>query len=234
MELLAYLIYFLANRGGFLLVFSIFFTIAGVSLVSYWSREFLRRHSDGSSTIRLAIMASAVVGYAFIVGLLVFSVVNVVRPHIVDGYLINLFGVRTDAVVTSVEPTWYRLNRNTVHKHNIVFKTASGDNIETYFHTWDFNVYPPANSVVYPQRGETFRILYLPSFPTTFLILTEPEDSPKNHAFACAELTKALEAAKIKHDFDPKDPKFKAALDEAAKKVIDAKCGTATVDGNSF
>lgn len=230
MELLAHILYFLANRGVLLFVFSIFFTIAGVSMASYWHRHYLKRLSGQGAAPRLLLNAGAAACYALIFGLLVFSGYNIFRPHGIDGYLINLVGSRADAVVTNVESTWNRLNNRTVYKHSIVFKTAAGENIETYFHTWDFNIYPSANSTTYPQKGETFKVLYLPSFPTTFLIMTAAADSPHNKAVACGDLQKALDAARIKYEFDPKDPKFKTALDEAAQKFTDAKCGTPDVD----
>ena len=191
-------------------------------------------HKPNSGRAKLLI-ARFVTGLCIVAifGFLAFSVFNIFRPHLVDGWLMNAVGARANAVVTNVEATNNRHNKNTVMRHDILFKTADGTPVETYFHTWDFNIYPSASSVRYPQQGQQFRVLYLPSYPTTFLILTE-EDSPYSKQNDCGDLIKALEAAKIKHDFDPKDPKFKAALDEAAKKVIDAKCGTTTVDGNAF
>lgn len=234
MELLAHLLYFLANRGVLLLVFSIFFTIAAVSMVSHWRRHYLEKLTEGNSTGKLLVNIAASLCLTSIFGLLAFSVVNVFRPHLVDGYLIHAIGARADAVVTEVESTWNRHNNSTVKKHSIIFKTASGENIETYFHTWDFNIYPSATFTRYPQKGETFRVLYLPSFPTSFLIANDDPMSEHTKTNQCSDLVKALDAAKIKHDFDPKDTNFKKALDEAAKKVIDAKCGTTTVDGNAF
>ncbi len=233
MELLAHILYFLANRGVVLFVFSMFFTIAAVSIASHWHRHYLKKLS-GQVAPKLLLNVGAAACYAMIFGLLAFSAFNIFRPHGIDGYLINLVGRQADAVVTNVEPTWNRLNNRTVHKHSIVFKTAAGENIETYFHTWDFNVYPSANSTTYPQKGENFKVLYLPSFPTTFLIMTAAADSPHNKAVACAELEKALDAARIKHEFDRKDPKFKTALDEAEQRVIDARCRTPAVDESSF
>ncbi|HMT09404.1 MAG TPA: hypothetical protein PKA82_15485 [Pyrinomonadaceae bacterium] len=234
MELLAHLLYFLANRGVLLLVFCIFFTIAAVSVVSFWRHHYLKRLIKYNEGSRVFINVAAVVCYATVFGLLALSVVNVFRPHLVDGYLINAIGNRADAVVTNIEPTSSRLNNSVVMKHSVVFKTAAGENIETYFHTWDFNVYPSANSTRYPQQGQSFRVLYLPSYPTTFLIANDDPTSEHTRSLDCGDLIKALQAAKIKHDFDPKDANFKKTLDEAAQKVIDAKCGTTTVDGNSF
>jgi len=233
MELLAHILYFLANRGVMLLIFSIFFGIVGVSVVSFWRHHYLRRLSKYNEGSRLFITVAAAICYTLILGLLGLSIVNLVRPHIVDGYLINAAGARADAVVTSVESTWNRHNDRPVMRHNVVFKTAAGENIETYFHTWDFNIYPSATSTRYPQQGESFRVLYLPSFPNTFLIANDDPTSEHTRATDCNELVKALQAAKIKHDFDPNDANFKRALDEAAKKVIDAKCGTTTVDVDS-
>ena len=64
--------------------------------------------------------------------------------------------------------------------------------------------------------------------------MTAAADSPHNKAVACGELEKALDAARIKYEFDPKDPKFKTALDEAEQRVIDARCRTPAVDESSF
>lgn len=240
METVAYILYTLSNRGLLLLPIAIFGTIAGVSYVLHLRKRLTANEpavygaASNSGRAKLLI-ARFVTGLCIVAifGFLAFSVFNIFRPHLVDGWLMNAVGARANAVVTNVEATNNRHNKNTVMRHDILFKTADGTPVETYFHTWDFNIYPSASSVRYPQQGQQFRVLYLPSYPTTFLILTE-EDSPYSKQNDCGDLIKALEAAKIKHDFYPKDPKFKAALDEAAKKVIDAKCGTVTVDGNSF
>jgi hypothetical protein len=143
--------------------------------------------------------------------------------------LINAIGQKADAKVTKVEATSSLMNEQRVMRHYVIYKTADGKNIETYFETWDFNVYPSANSVTYPAQGQSFRVAYLPSFPTAFIILTE-EDSDYSRGKECGKLIAELSEAKAKADFDHTDKNYQKAVEEAAKKVLAAKCGTSTTE----
>ncbi len=236
MELIAYILYILASKSILLLMASIFLTIGGFSFVAFWFAAAMA-HKPPPGTpksirwfiVRVLVPIGLVTASAVVVGILVFSIINLVRPHLIDGMLIDAIGQKADAKVLRVEPTNNRLNNRTVMRHDVIFKTAAGENIETYFETWDFNVYPSANSVSYPGKGESFRVVYLPSFPTAFLILTD-EDSGYSRSRECGKILSELEAAKIKVEVDPNDKNYKRELEEATKKLISGKCGTTTIE----
>ncbi len=232
MELIAYILYLIASRSFIFLILAIFLIIGRYSILRILSRsgsgdELTLDDKPGSeptvepkprSYLRFAVST-------VIFGMAALALINFIFPHFVDGELMNAYGKRTAGKVVKVTETSSRHNNNRVMRHDVIYKDENGNNIETSFQTWDFNIYPSSNTTRYPQLGDEFEVLYLPSFPTAFLIATDGK-SPHAKATACNDLIKALESAKIKHDFDPKDPKFKSALDEAAKKVLDAKCGT--------
>lgn len=117
-----------------------------------------------------------------------------------------------------------RHNKQPVIRFNVVYKTADGRNVETYFETWDFNVYPPANSVRYPNVSETFRIAYLPSYPTAFLILTE-DPSPYSKAAECGELISDVEEKRLRFEFDPNNPDYRREYEKAVANAAEKKCG---------
>lgn len=236
MELIAYILYILASKSILLLIVSIFLTIGGFSFVSVWVVAAIRtKPPDGQKRslrgkiLRVVIPVVLVGAFAVIVGILVFSIVNIIRPHLIDGILINEHGQKADAKVLSVEGTNNLMNEQPVMRHNIIFKTAEGKNIETYFETWDFNIYPSANTVIYPKTGQAFRVAYLPSFPTAFIILTE-EDSDYSRGKECGKLLAEVNEARIKSEFDRTDIKYKEELDTAIKTAADANCLAGTVE----
>ena len=238
MELITYILYVLASKTFLLLIFSIFLVIGGFSFVSVVVAAAIKsRPPQGESRslsgaiLRFVVPMILIGAFAVVLGVLVLSIVNLARPHLVDGMLINAIGQKADAKVLRVEPTNNQLNEQTVMRHDVIFRTATGENVETYFETWDFNVYPSANSVSYPEKGESFRVAYLPSYPTAFLILTD-EDSGYSRSRECARIISELEAAKIKVEVDPGDKNYKRELDEATKKLISGKCGTTTGESN--
>lgn len=238
MELVALILYSVATRNILFLVFAIFLLIAGVKIVRTIRRGLMQRleHSDDgySQGVNIPqIIVRAVCGGALIsiVGLLILAIANMVSPHFVDGMLFNSIGQRGDAIVTKVSATNSRHNNSTIMRHDVVIKSADGANVDTYFETWDFNTYPAANTVRYPQQGQQFRVLYLPSFPTSFLILTD-EDSPYSKQIDCSKLGNELNAAAVKLKFDPKNAKYQLDFEEATKQMVDAKCATVTNDVN--
>jgi hypothetical protein len=230
MELIAYILYLLASKSVFLLIFSIFGVIGAFGIVSFWLKEAVfSAPPEGHRRTMLGKVHRVVVSVilfglsAAMVGILLFSIVNVIRPHYIDGQLMNAFGERTEGKVVRVEATSNLLNKQRVMRHYVIFKTAAGQNVDTYFETWDFNIYPSANSVSYPGQGETFGVLYLPSHPTAFLILTE-DGSPYSKSRECGDILSELEAARIKVEFDPKDATYKREFEQATQKAVKAKC----------
>ncbi len=231
MELLAYILYTLASRSIPVFIFAIFLCIGSatvafpvvIAALASRPRDGQRRSVVGS-ILRFLLPSGAVLFFvfSFIFGL--FSLVNLISPHFLDGELINSYGQKTDAKVISREETGNRHNKQPVIRFKVVYKTADGRNVETYFETWDFNIYPPANSVRYPNVGETFRIAYLPSYPTAFLILTD-DASPYTKAAQCGELLSAVEEKRLKHEFDPNNADYRGEYEKAVANAADKKCG---------
>ncbi len=166
---------------------------------------------------------SALLIIAF-VPLLVLAFIGIIRPHLVDGYLIANHGKRAVAKVVNKEPTNNLHNRRPVERYNIIYRTETGETIETYFDSRDFNIYPSANSVRYPQPGQSFQIAYLPSFPDTFLILTD-EKSEYAASEACAAILKDIEQKRNRYEFDKKDIKFLGDYMSALGEGIQNECG---------
>jgi hypothetical protein len=114
-------------------------------------------------------------------------------------------------------------NEEPVIRYDVVYKTADGKNVETYFESWDFNIYPSANTVRYPGVGETFRIAYLPSYPKAFLILTD-DASEYSDAKECGILLAEIETARLKADFDPDNTEYRTAVETAVKHARSKNC----------
>lgn len=241
MELITYILHILANKNIFVLIFSIFAVIGGFTFVSFWfTAAMMHRPPPGTPkgvkwfVVRVLIPIALVGASAAMVGLLLLSIVNVIRPHYIDGHLMNALGERTEGKVVRVEQTMSSHNRQRVMRHYVIYRTAAGQNVETSFETWDFNVYPSANSVSYPGQGETFGVLYLPSYPTAFLILTD-DDSSYSKSRECRDILTELEAARIKFEFDKTSVAYKAEFEEATQKAVKAQCtGTTTRPSSSI
>ena len=207
MELLAYILF--TFFGVFSLIISIFIAIIIIPIVGQRSKVL---------TFILLVPVSIVFLY---------SLVNLIRPHLIDGMLINSLGQRTKAKVVRIEQTSNMHNDQPVQRHHVIFKDAAGNNITTYFDTWDFNIYPSANSVRYPQTGEEFTAVYLPSYPTAFLIATS-DDSQYSQGEKCRDALQDVQEAKLKADFDPKDADFQRHLEAARKRSAELGCETGT------
>jgi hypothetical protein len=238
MELIAYLLFLLSNNWITALVLSLLVVIAGFGLFAVaWARL---KGSEPipaggfppplSSRIRKKLIALAVIAAFFAaVACFAFSIVNMIFPHLVDGHLITAIGETADARVTSIEATNSYLNKSRVMRHNVIFKTVEGQNYETYFETWDFNIYPSANSTTYPGQGAAFRVAYLPSFPSAFLILTE-ENSDFTKAKTCSEAQKEFDAARVKFEFDPQEPNYSREFRSALEKLQRLNCVSVTIE----
>ncbi|KXJ99511.1 MAG: hypothetical protein UZ17_ACD001002356 [Acidobacteria bacterium OLB17] len=226
METLTRILYVLAGWNVIVLLLVIFAAF-GAAALAKWAQAartlVLRR--GAAPTIHLSVLRWAGwLAFAFLLLVLPIAIVNVIRPHAIDGALVFKNGETAVAKVLSVEETSNTLNDQPVMRHNVIFKTARGENIETYFDSWDFNIYPSANSVDYPDAGETFRVAYLPNYPTTFVILTEA-DSQYTKTNQCSEILGKIEEARNKYEFDPKDENFKAEYARALADGIESSCG---------
>ncbi|HVF47666.1 MAG TPA: hypothetical protein VNA17_08885, partial [Pyrinomonadaceae bacterium] len=151
------------------------------------------------------------------------ALINIVSRHALDGPLINAYGKKADAKVLSKQSTNSTFNEQPVERYNIIFRTEAGQNVETYFETWDFNIYPPANSVRYPTPGQNFRVAYLPVYPTAFLILTD-EKSEYQTAQRCAAILADVEQKRNKYQFDKNNPAYLSQYMTALSEGIRQEC----------
>lgn len=231
MELIAYLFYIFANWAFILLFVGIFGSVGAFGIMKTVVGAFSgmppppqhERPSLWGRFIKTLFSSVAVGLFLFMIGLAVLSFVHLLRPHLINGPLIVSIGEQTDARVLTKATTNNLHNEKPVIRYNVIYKTAAGQTIETYFESWDFNIYPSSGSVRYPQPGETFRIAYLPSFPKVFIIMTEA-DSESKRARDCGRLISELQIANGKRDFDPTDANFRKAAETAEKAVRDAGC----------
>ena len=83
--------------------------------------------------------------------------------------------------------------------------------------------------MTYPGEGQSFRVAYLPSYPTAFMILTE-EESDYSRGRECGKILAELEEARIKLEFDPAEKNYQRAFEEATKKAVASKCATSTTE----
>lgn len=232
MELITYILYQLAAMSMTMIMatstLAIFGFILGIFLIKaiVLSGQLTDGNRSIGGRIRMYLVSILyVIGYAAIIFLFIFSIGNLIFPHMLDGKLMNSVGKRTVGRVTRVEQTSNMLNYRPVMRHYVIYKDEAGNNIETEFETWDFNIYPSTNSFSYPGKGQKFGVLYLPSYPTTFLILAD-EDSDLGRKKECRDILNDLEEAKQKFEFDPSDPAFSKALQEAIIKAAEAGCST--------
>ncbi len=115
--------------------------------------------------------------------------------------LINKLGKNGTGVVTSIENTNNRFNKQRVVEFLILLKKEDGTVTETSFQSWTNLLYPNDASYGFPQSGQKFRMKYLSKYPQAFIILTN-DDSPYAKAGKCAELGKKLNDARITYEFD--------------------------------
>lgn len=231
MELVAYVFYLLASHSFVVLFASIILAIGVFSAVSarlkgsYDSRSLLGDEEEAHQGFFQGKIVTGlfVAGFFIAVCLILISFVNLIRPHILDGALIMRYGEIADATVLTVEDTGNLHNKQRVMRHRIIFKMANGEDMETSFDTWDFNVYPSANSVRYPGRGESFRIVYLPSFPEAFLILTE-DASQYSKTERCKPILAEVEAMRLRTEFDPENTVYKREYEQATAKAAKDGC----------
>lgn len=230
MELLSYIFYLLASRSILVFIISIFLCIGSaavgfpivIAAIASGLWKGARRSLIGS-ILRFLLPSAAILFFLFSCLFALFSLVNLIFPHYVDGKMIDTYGEKTDAKVISREETGNRLNKRPVVRFNVVYKAGDGKSIETYFETWDFNVYPPSNTVRYPNVGETFRIAYLPSYPTAFLILTD-DASPYTKATECGELLSAVKEKRLRLEFDPANADYRRDYEMAVATAKDKGC----------
>lgn len=225
MEHLVRIMFFIVSWNMMLFVPLIFVVIGLFVLRKQFAASIRSARSDGRDVPLFGRIAHILVWLA--IGLsssiLLFSFINILRPHAIDSGLIYGMGHFADAKVLNQEGTSSTHNDEPVSLFNVLYRTEKGEMIETYFYSTDFNIYPTANSVDYPEPGETFRVAYLPNFPDTFVILTEAE-SPYIKNNRCGDLRVELQKAINRREFEPDNEQYAQQLADAAKRFADAGC----------
>ena len=137
--------------------------------------------------------------------------------------LFRSFGVQGQATVTGSYATGSTFNDRQVMGHDVLIKTSDGKTVETSFEDDDFNVYPPANSVIYPQEGDQFNVSHLQRFPQDFVIISN-DDSPWAKGLRCGKLMSAVHKADNKRQFAPDSLAFRKAYEDAVQAARAASC----------
>jgi hypothetical protein len=137
--------------------------------------------------------------------------------------LVHRFGAQGQATVTGSFDTGNSYNDRRVMGHNVLIKTADARTIETSFTDADFNVYPPANGVYYPQQGDVFNVSYIARFPQDFVIISN-DDSPWARSLRCYGLNAALHQADAKQRFAPTSNDYRQAYEAALQAARAAGC----------
>lgn len=150
---------------------------------------------------------------------------NLIWGPDLSAVLVHRFGTQGQATVTGTFDTGNSYNNRRVMGYNVLINTRDRRTIETSFEDDDFNVYPPANGVYYPQQGDRFNVSYIGSFPKDFIIISN-DDSPWARALRCFELTSALREADSKQRFAPDSLAFRKSYEDAAQAARAAGCET--------
>lgn len=161
---------------------------------------------------------------AHVAGLfMLFAVLNLIFGSNLSNHLINKHGQPGTGLVLREETTNTTFNDEPVFRYPVLLKKTDGQTVETYFETWDFNVYPNSESVRYPKVGEAFNLKYLEENPNRFIILANEGDY--SQSLNCQELKAAMDEAERKMNFDEKEESFKAEFEQAKTVYENADCG---------
>ena len=114
--------------------------------------------------------------------------------------VIHRFGGPGEGVVTEQFATGSVHNDEPVVGFRALIRPAGREARRTVFHSNDFNVWPPANSVRYPPVGVRFNVRVLPDYPGEFVILTD-DDSPFARGLRCEALLGQLARATSERRF---------------------------------
>ncbi|CCE04725.1 hypothetical protein BRAS3843_1110013 [Bradyrhizobium sp. STM 3843] len=161
-DTLLHVLYDLA-QSRFLVLFACIFLGLGAQIVPPF-----RPRADGQARFRTLIPIPLGV---------VLGVGNLIYGTELSANFIHRYGMQGQATVTGSYDTGNSYNDQRVMGHNVLIRTADAKTVETSFTDADFNVYPPANGVYYPQQGDIFNVSYIASFPQDFIIISN-DDSP--------------------------------------------------------
>lgn len=109
----------------------------------------------------------------------VFGGINAFTSHIVNSLFLNAFGVKGSGVIVHSRETNYMLNYQYVWEHDVVLKTADGQDVATTFTTDTASIYPVRNEILIPPEGQTFVVKYIPGFERNFVIMSDESEYGK-------------------------------------------------------
>jgi hypothetical protein len=181
--------------------------------------------------IGLTIWKTRVMKYYFIVPIL--AVLNLIFGTSLAVRTVHAFGEKGTATITGTFGTSTQYNNHDVVGYDVLLKTADGKVVETSFEDDDFNIYPPKNSVVYPDVGDHFSVYYLRSFPKDFVII-DNDDSPWATALHCRHLNKDVQEANAKYEFDRGSERFRTAYIDSINRLLAEKCVSDDDEINAF
>jgi hypothetical protein len=200
MDILWHVIYFFAT--------SKFLTLAGAFLVL-------------PIVVSLSIWKGHLAKYYAVIPVLAF--LNVFFGTDVAAHMVHAFGEKGSATITGTYGTSTQYNDHDVVGYHVLLKTADGKVVETGFEDDDFNIYPPKNSVVYPDVGDHFSVYYLRWFPEDFVIV-DNDDSPWATALRCRAMNKDVQEANAKYEFDRGSERYRAAYIDSINRLLAEKC----------
>ncbi|WP_223652428.1 DUF3592 domain-containing protein [Hymenobacter psoromatis] len=164
-----------------------------------------------------------------VIGLAVLTFFTIFAGSWLAGWLVYRVGETGQGEVVSTYATSVQYNNHDVRGHHVLLRTQTGQTVATSFEDDNFNVYPPANSVNYPDVGEKFTARYLPAYPQDFVIITN-DNSPYAHGKQCAALLDSLQEARRTHEFDLTIAASKQAYRALIHRVIARGCYTDSTD----
>jgi hypothetical protein len=156
---------------------------------------------------------------------IILGIGNVLAGPDLAAVLIHSFGMQAQATVTGTYATGSIYNDRQVMGHNVLIRTSDGQNVETSFEDDDFNVYPPANGVTYPQDGDQFNVSHLKGYPADFVIISN-DSSPWARSLRCYDLMSARRQADNKRQFVPESVPYRKAYEDAVQAARAAGCNT--------
>jgi hypothetical protein len=200
MDILWHVIYFLA-ASKFLALFIAFTSVPATIALSVWKGRF-------------AIFFAVIPVLAFL---------NAFFGTDIAAHVLHAFGEKGSATITGTYGTSTVYNDHNVIGYHVLLRTADDKVIETSFEDDDFNIYPPKNSVVYPDVGDHFSVYYLRWFPEDFVIV-DNDDSPWATALRCRAMNKDVQEANAKYEFDRGSERYRTAYIDSINRLLAEKC----------
>ncbi|MDR2876260.1 MAG: hypothetical protein LBV44_10110 [Methylobacillus sp.] len=147
----------------------------------------------------------------YVLGMLGFApgIVLVFTISFINALFLNRFGLYGSAVIIHNERTNDRLNKQYIHRYDVVVKTQDGRDVETGFDTMSAPSYPIQNAIYFPPVGERFLVKYIPGAEHNIVIMREESAFGRNRMMA--EDRAPVERARERLKTSPNNPDFKAA-----------------------